>query len=151
MTVLGTFDQAHGGRRAASVLLLLIAGLHLAAFSRAPQGAGHECLHRSCPMRHHADSAGSVPSAHCARHKPASPPSQTSQSSDCFMSAGCDCQGSHTVPAAHREVRAVLSPAVASPAPDLASFLVLPEVRAVPASVRDLETPPPRPTPSRLV
>jgi hypothetical protein len=149
--VLGSFDQAHGGRRAASILLLLIAGLHLGAFSKPPQSTGHECRHRSCPMRHPAGAAGSSPSAHCAGHKAASPPSQPSQPSDCFMSAGCDCQGSHTSPAAHREVRAVLPPAVASPAPDLASFLVLPKACAVPASMRDLETPPPRSTPSRLV
>jgi hypothetical protein len=49
---------------------------------------------------------------------------------------------------AHREIHAVLPPAVASLAPDLASFPKISDLGLHPAPALDLEAPPPRLLPS---
>ena len=126
-------SQRHG----IATLLLLILALELVSFSLIAKGSGHNCRHGSCPMARRPASPA-PPACH------GSPPARNQDADLCSISAGCDCGGPHLPSTAHRQIQAILPPAVATLAPDLSSFPPLPDTGDFPAPVRDLDAPPPR-------
>jgi hypothetical protein len=134
----GSFREARGGQRhGVAILLLLIVALELVSFSVTSKGSGHNCRHGSCPMARRPASPA-PPACH------GSSPARHQGADHCSISAGCDCGGPHLPSTPHREIQAILPPAVASLAPDLSSFPPLPDTDDLPAPVRDLDAPPPR-------
>jgi hypothetical protein len=139
----GILREARGGQRGGiAILLLLIAALELVSFSVLSKGSGRNC-HGSCPMMARRPAGPAPPACH------GSSPARNQGADSCSISAGCDCGKPHLPSTPHREIEAVLPPAVASLAPDLSSFPQLSATGDLPVPIRDLDAPPPRLAPSR--